>query len=125
MLLRRTLEETDRTAIVQFALRQKTRLGGAAGARQRADAADRCSGTTRCGRPTFPSLDETVRISAKELEMSAALVENFARDFTPEEFTDEYQEQLRTLIEAKLEQGEALDTAATFGEEEEEQTAAR
>ena len=27
VLLRRTLEETDRTAIVQFALRQKTRLG--------------------------------------------------------------------------------------------------
>ncbi|MGZ8770455.1 MAG: non-homologous end joining protein Ku, partial [Aeromicrobium sp.] len=27
VLLRKTLEETDRTAIVQFALRQKTRLG--------------------------------------------------------------------------------------------------
>jgi DNA end-binding protein Ku len=37
VLLRRTLEQTDRTAIVHFALRQKTRL---AGARRRPDVAD-------------------------------------------------------------------------------------
>src|SRR5690606_4650453 len=40
-------------------------------------------------------------------------------DFTPEKFTDDYQEQLRTLVEAKLEQGDALDTEATFGRETE------
>ena len=38
-LLRRALEETDRTAIVQFSLRQKTRLGALAISRQSADAA--------------------------------------------------------------------------------------
>ena len=38
--------------------------------------------------------------------MSAQLVDSFAGDFDPSEFTDDYQEQLRTLIEAKLEQGE-------------------
>ena len=32
---------------------------------------------------------------------------------------DDYQEQLKTLIEAKLEQGDALDTEATFGRETE------
>src|SRR5690625_54243 len=37
-------------------------------------------------------------------------------DFDPEEFEDEYQVQLRQLVEAKLEEGEAVDTAATFGE---------
>ena len=52
--------------------------------------------------------------------MSAALVRLRAGDFEPEKFTDEYQEQLRKLIEAKLEQGDALDTEETFGEEEEE-----
>jgi DNA end-binding protein Ku len=69
----------------------------------------------------FPSLDESVRISAKELELSASLVESFSSDFDPEEFKDEYQEQLRTLIEAKLEKGDALDTSETFGEQEEEE----
>src|SRR4029079_13030939 len=68
----------------------------------------------------FPALDESVRISAKELELSASLVESFASDFDPEQFTDEYQAELRTLIEAKLEKGDAVDTAETFGEQEEE-----
>lgn len=67
----------------------------------------------------FPALEESVRISAKELEMSLSLVKSFASDFSPEKFSDDYQEQLRKLIEAKLEQGDALDTDATFGEEPE------
>ena len=66
----------------------------------------------------FPSLDEDVRVSAKEAEMASSLVENMSADFAPEKFSDEYQAQLRELIAAKLEQGDALDTAATFGEED-------
>jgi DNA end-binding protein Ku len=61
-----------------------------------------------------------VSISDKELEMSSALVDSFASDFTPEDYSDAYQEQLRTLIDAKLEHGESLDTEATFGEAAEE-----
>lgn len=67
----------------------------------------------------FPELDETPKITDAELKMSQQLVDSFASDFTPEKFTDEYQEQLRTLVEAKLEQGDALDTEATFGRETE------
>src|SRR5690625_7446876 len=51
--------------------------------------------------------------------MVSALFYNFSGDFEPEEFVDEYQEQLRTLVEAKLEQGETVDTEETFGEREE------
>src|SRR5918994_1311496 len=68
----------------------------------------------------FPALDEPVRISAMELELSASLVESFAADFDPSEFSDEYQEELRTLIAAKIDQGDALDTSETFGDQEEE-----
>ena len=57
-------------------------------------------------------------MSAKEAEMASSLVENMAADFAPEKFSDDYQAQLRELIAAKLEQGDALDTAATFGEED-------
>jgi DNA end-binding protein Ku len=53
--------------------------------------------------------------------MASSLVDNMATDFTPEKFSDEYQDQLRKLIAAKLEQGDAVDTAATFGEEGEDQ----
>ncbi|WP_125131746.1 Ku protein [Microbacterium sp. 10M-3C3] len=119
VLLRRTLEQTDRTAIVRFSLRQKTRL---AALRVRGDVLvlQTLLWADEVREASFPALDESVRISAKELEMSAALVDSFAKDFDPEEFTDEYQAELRTLIDAKLEQGDALDTAATFGEKEDE-----
>ena len=53
--------------------------------------------------------------------LSASLVESFSSDFDAEEFKDEYQEELRTLIEAKLEKGDAVDTAETFGEQEQEE----
>lgn len=120
VLLRRTLEETDRTAIVQFSLRQKSRL---AALRVRGDVLmiQTLLWQDEVREATFPSLDEKVRISAKEKEMSAALVESFSSDFDPENFKDDYQEQLRTLIEAKLEKGEALDTDETFGETGEEE----
>ena len=49
--------------------------------------------------------------------MASSLVDNMAADFTPDKFSDEYQDQLRQLIAAKLEKGDAVDTAATFGEE--------
>jgi DNA end-binding protein Ku len=119
VLLRRTLEQTDRTAIVRFSLRQKTRL---AALRVRGDVLvlQTLLWADEVREAAFPALDESVRITSKELEMSSALVESFAKDFDPEEFTDEYQAELRTLIDAKLEQGDALDTAATFGETEDE-----
>jgi DNA end-binding protein Ku len=118
-LLRRTLEATDRTAIVRFALRQKTRL---AALRVRDDVLmlQTLLWADEVRDAAFPALDETVRISAKELELSASLVESFSSDFDPSEFVDEYQEELRTLIDAKLEKGEALDTAETFGETDDE-----
>jgi DNA end-binding protein Ku len=118
VLLRRTLEDSDRVAIVQFALRQKTRL---AALRVRDDVLvlQTLLWEDEVREARFPELDETPRISADELKMGRQLVESFASDFTPEKFTDEYQEQLKTLIEAKLEQGDALDTEATFGREAE------
>lgn len=115
VLLRRTLEATDRTAVVHFALRQKTRLGAL---RVHGDVLVLQSllWSDEVREAKFPSLEEKVQISAKELDMSAALVDSFASDFTPEEFSDDYQEQMRTLIEAKLAQGDAVDTEETFGE---------
>lgn len=116
VLLCRTLEETDRTAIVQFALRQKTRLGAL---RARGDVLtiQGLLWDDELREATFPALDDRPRVSEKELEMSAALVDSLSDDFDSSRFTDDYQEQLRELIEAKLEKGDAVDTDATFGED--------
>lgn len=122
VLLRRTLESADRTAIVQFALRQRTRL---AALRVRDDVllVQTLLWPDEVREAAFPALDQRVRITAKELQLSAALVKSFSGDFDPSRFRDEYQEQLRRLIDAKLERGEALDTDATFGEADREEGA--
>lgn len=117
VLLRRALEDTDRVAIVQFALREKTRLG-ALRIKDDVLVLQSLLWPDEVREANFPALDTSVKISPQEREMSAALVESMAADFDPVSFTDDYQVQLRQLIEAKLEQGDALDTEATFGVEE-------
>lgn len=116
VLLRKALEDTDRVAIVQFALREKTRLG-ALRIKDDVLVLQSLLWPDEVREVNFPALETSVRISAQEREMSAALVESMAADFEPASFTDDYQVQLRQLIEAKLEQGESLDTEETFGAE--------
>lgn len=118
VLLRRTLEETDRTAIVKFALRQRTRL---AALRVRDDVLvlQTLLWADEVREAAFPTLDEPAKVSTKELAMSSQLVESFAADFAPEEYQDDYQAQLRQLIEAKIEAGDTFSTEETFGEQEE------
>jgi DNA end-binding protein Ku len=118
VLLRQTLEATNRTAIVKFALRQKTRLG----ALRVRDGVLMLQGllwADEVRKPEFGSLSESVKITDKELDMSSKLVSSYESDFEPEKFDDDYQIQLRKLIDAKLEQGDTIDTEATFGEEAE------
>jgi len=116
VLLRRALEDTDRVAIVQFALREKTRLG-ALRIKDDVLVLQSLLWPDEVRDASFPALETSIRISAQEREMSAALVESMAADFEPEHFTDDYQVQLRKLIEAKLEKGDSLDTDETFGAE--------
>jgi DNA end-binding protein Ku len=119
VLLRRTLEETDRTAIVHFSLRQKTRL---AALRVRGDVLmlQTLLWDDEVREARFPALEKQTRISDKELDMSSSLVDSLSDDFEPADFSDDYQEELRQLIDAKLEEGESLDTDATFGEKPED-----
>lgn len=117
VLLRKTLEQTDRTAIVRFTLRQKTRLA-ALRVRGKVLVLQTLLWSDEVRAAEFPSLDEDVRISKKELELSSSLVDSYSADFDPEEFVDEYQKELRTLIDAKIDAGETFDVAETFGDTE-------
>ncbi|KQM82254.1 Ku protein [Agromyces sp. Leaf222] len=120
VLLRETLESTDRTAIVRMALRQKTRLA-ALRVHGKVLMVQTLLWSDEVREAAFPALDEAVKVTAKELELSKQLVESLVAEFKPDEYVDEYQQELRTLIAAKLEQGDALDTAATFGEQPDEE----
>lgn len=116
VLLRKTLEQTDRTAIVRFTLRQKTRL---AALRVRGDVLvlQTLLWADEVRQAAFPALDEDVKISAKELELASSLVDSYSSDFEPESFVDEYQKELRILIDAKIEAGETFDVSETFAED--------
>jgi DNA end-binding protein Ku len=118
-LLVKTLKNTDRTAIVHFALRQKTRLG-ALRIHGKVLMLQSLLWDDEVREVDFPALRDTTRISAQELELSNALVESFSGKFTPSRFSDDYQEELKKLVEAKLKKGDSVDTAETFGEDEDE-----
>ena len=114
LLLRQTLQDTDRVAIVQFSLRNKTRLG-ALRVRDKVLLLQGMLWADEVREVEFAGTKSRAKIGEKELKLSAALVEQYASDFTPEEFEDEYQVELRELIDAKLEAGDTLDTDATEG----------
>lgn len=111
VLLAKALSETDRVAIVHFALRNKTRLA--------ALRVKNFSGRTvmvvhtllwpdEIRDPDFPTLDQDVEVRTPELKMAGQVVESMAAEFHPEQFNDTYQEQLRELVAAKLAGGESF-----------------
>ncbi len=116
LLAKKTLADTDRVAIVHFALRSKTRLA----ALRVKDFSKRDVMVIHTllwpdeirDPPDFPpGLDKEVEIKPAELKMAGQVVESMADDFRPpDEFRDTYQEQLRELVAAKLEGGEAFTT---------------
>jgi DNA end-binding protein Ku len=111
VLLAKTLAETDRVAIVHFALRNKTRLA----ALRVKDFSKRdvmvihtLLWPDEIRDPDFPVLDKEVEIKPAELKMAGSVVESMTDDFHPDQFRDDYQEQLHELVQAKLEGGEAF-----------------
>lgn len=118
-LLAKTLESTSLVAVVKFALRQKSRLGMLS-VRDDVLVLQTLLWPDEIRQADFEPV--TAKTSKQELAMSKALLESYQGDFAPEEFTDDYQAELRKLIDAKIEQGDAVDTAATFGEQDEKET---
>ncbi|MCU4299035.1 Ku protein [Brevibacterium permense] len=121
LLLRQTLEKTERTAIVRLTLRTRTRLAvlrvcGKVLMIQTLRWADEIRDVD------FKGVNSKAKISDKELEMSEKLVESYSEDFTPEEFSDDYQVELRKLIDAKIDSGESFDVEKTFDEDDSEDT---
>lgn len=115
-LLRTTLEKTERTAIVSFTLRQKTRLA-ALRVRDNVLMLQTLLWADEVRDADFAATTEEVKITKKEMEMASQLVSSYESDFEPESYTDEYQAELRALIEAKLDRGEAVETPEIAQEE--------
>ncbi|CCQ16549.1 putative DNA repair protein [Rhodococcus sp. AW25M09] len=104
VLLRETLEETERTALVHFTLRQKTRL---AALRVRDDVLviQTLLWPDEVRAAEFPSLEDAPSSRPQEVKMATSLVESMSSEFDPTEYTDDYQIELRKLIDETLANG--------------------
>ncbi|OZC53901.1 Ku protein [Rhodococcus sp. 06-621-2] len=104
VLLRQTLLETERTALVHFTLRQKTRL---AALRVRDDVLviQTLLWPDEVRAAEFPSLEDAPDARPQEVKMATSLVESMSSDFDPTEFTDDYQIELRKLIDDTIANG--------------------
>ncbi|MEZ5151104.1 Ku protein [Rhodococcus zopfii] len=103
-LLAATLEHSDRTALVHFTLRQRTRLAALRN-RDGLLVLQTLLWPDEVRAAEFPVLDDVQAPTSKELAMAETLVESMSEDFDPDEFTDEYQVELRALIDDALARG--------------------
>lgn len=106
LLLARTLDESERTAIVHFTLRGRTRLA-AMRSRDGVLVIQTLLWPDEVREATFPALDGAAKPQKKELAMAENLVEAMSSDFDPTEFSDDYQQQLRALLDDMIASGGA------------------
>lgn len=104
VLLRQTLLDTERTALVHFTLRQKTRLA-ALRVRDNTLVIQTLLWPDEVRAAEFPSLDDAPDARPQEVKMATSLVESMSADFDPTEYTDDYQIELRKLIDDTIKNG--------------------
>ncbi len=106
-LLREALRQTDRTAIVLVTMRQKTHLA-ALRVHDGVLALQTLMWPDEVRDATFPALSDDIELKPAELAMAASLVESMAADFDPTQFTDEYRDAMRAMIDDKLAGGDGV-----------------
>ena len=107
ILMREALESTDRLAISTFTLRNRTRL---CALRVYKDVLmlQTLLWPDEIRPAILEGLDKEAKVRPQEVKMAASLIETMAADFEPEKYEDDYQNQLKELIEAKAAGGEAF-----------------
>ena len=107
ILMREALESTDRLAICTFTLRNRTHL---CALRVYKDVLmlQTLLWPDEIRPAILEGLDKEAKVRPQEVKMAASLIETMAADFEPEKYEDDYQNQLKELIEAKAAGGEAF-----------------
>ncbi|WP_067854871.1 non-homologous end joining protein Ku [Nocardia shimofusensis] len=107
LLLAKTLERIDRTALVHFTLRQKTRLA-ALRVREGMLVVQTLLWPDEVRAIEFESLQDAAEPRPQEITMAETLVESMSDDFDPSQFTDEYQVELQKMLDEAIESGGAV-----------------
>lgn len=103
-LLASTLTDSERTALVHFTLRQRTRLA-ALRVRDGVLVVQTLLWPDEVRAADFGSLDDAAAPNEKELAMATMLVDSMSEDFHPESYTDDYQIQLQKLLDEMIANG--------------------
>ena len=93
VLLRDTLEDSGKVAIVKVALRRREALATLR-VREGVITMETMLWPDEIRKPEFGFLDESPEIRKAELAMAASLVDSLAGDFDPSEYSDSYREAL-------------------------------
>lgn len=119
VLLATTLEKIDQTALVHFTLRQKTRLA-ALRVRDGVLVLQTLLWPDEVRAAEFASLDGVAEPKPQEIKMAETLVESMSGDFDQDEFTDDYQIELKKMLDETIASGGKKVIPAAEHEEEQE-----
>lgn len=111
VLLAKTLEQTERIALVHFTLRQKTRLG-ALRVRDGVLVLQTMLWPDEVRAAAFTKLDGVAAPKPQELKMAETLVDTLSDDFDPTLYVDEYQIELKKLLDDAIASGSSKVTRA-------------
>jgi len=104
-LLREALVQTDRMAVVRFALRQRESIA-VLRVRDKVIVLQTMLWPDEIREPDFDILDADVELRPQEQTMAASLVESLGADFDPSQFHDEYRDAVEEMIDRKRTTGE-------------------
>ncbi|MFF0612636.1 Ku protein [Nocardia tengchongensis] len=111
VLLAKTLEHVDRVALVHFTLRQKTRLA-ALRVRDGVMVLQTLLWPDEVRSVAFDKLEGVAEPKAQELKMAETLVDTLSDDFDPSLYVDEYQIELKKLLDEAIASGSSKVTRA-------------
>ncbi|MBF6135532.1 Ku protein [Nocardia otitidiscaviarum] len=111
VLLAKTLEDVNRVALVHFTLRQKTRLA-ALRVHDGVLLLQTLLWPDEVRSVEFESLDGVAEPKKQELSMAETLVDTMSDDFDPSLYTDEYQIELKRMLDEAIASGSSKVTRA-------------
>jgi DNA end-binding protein Ku len=109
VLLREALEDSDQVALVKVAIRNREQLATLR-VREGVIVLNTMIWPDEVRAADFGFLDDDIELRPQERQMARSLVESMSGEFDPEQFTDNYREALQSVIEAKVEGREIVET---------------
>jgi DNA end-binding protein Ku len=101
LLMRESLSQTERVAVVKVALRQRESLATLR-VREGVLVLNTMLWPDEIRQAEFGFLDDDVKLRAQEVKMAESLIDSMAGEFDPTQFKDEYREALQEVIDVKV-----------------------